>query len=146
MESSATTQNAKLGQGVARPDESRYPSFGLCQDPAVRPDLAAASPPSAFPGTLETTHHDCQAQFACEWLSESDQSVCGKLLCCKTAPDHFKVHGIFRKSKKDKIPWIVSTESVDATILLGTSASRISDTLGDRKSRSNSQCDIIMVN
>ncbi|KIJ08446.1 hypothetical protein PAXINDRAFT_18418 [Paxillus involutus ATCC 200175] len=72
VESSAITQDAKLGQGVA--------------------------------GTLETTHHDCQTQFACGWLSESDQSVCGKLICCKTAPDHFKVHGIFKKNKKDEIP------------------------------------------
>ncbi|KIJ17092.1 hypothetical protein PAXINDRAFT_9947 [Paxillus involutus ATCC 200175] len=103
VESSAITQDAKLGQGVACPDEAIYSSSGLCPDPVVRPGLAAASPPSAFPGTLETTH-DCQAQFACGWLSESDQSVCGKLICCKTAPNHFKVHGIFKKNKKDEIP------------------------------------------
>ncbi|KIJ17091.1 hypothetical protein PAXINDRAFT_98173 [Paxillus involutus ATCC 200175] len=97
VESSAT-------QSVARPDKARHSAVGLYQDPAVRADLAAASPPSALPGTLETTRHDCEAQFACGWLSESGQSVCGKPFSCKTAPDHFKEHGITKKNKKDEIP------------------------------------------
>ncbi|KIK81113.1 hypothetical protein PAXRUDRAFT_833082 [Paxillus rubicundulus Ve08.2h10] len=71
-------------------------------DPAVRPDLAAAPPPSALPGALEATCHDCEKRSVCRWLSESGR-VCGKLVSCKTAPDHFKGHGIIKRNKKDEI-------------------------------------------
>ncbi|KIK80838.1 hypothetical protein PAXRUDRAFT_157558 [Paxillus rubicundulus Ve08.2h10] len=76
--------------------------FPINPQPAVRPDLAAASPPSALPGALEATCHDCEKQSVCRWLSESGH-VCGKPVSCKTAPDHFKGHGITKRNKKDEI-------------------------------------------